>query len=147
VRGRLFARVAFPSALSAVPQLPQNFARRAFSKPQLGQLFLSRAPHAVQNASPSGFSEPQLGQHMLLLYSFGCSGARKTPESSQSGGNLLLRARGPWHPIDIRRTGIHGRQQLGSLESAERRLGYLQHLLEQHSGVLGQRETLGGQVG
>ncbi len=78
MRVRLFVRAAFPSAFRAVPQLPQNFARRAFSKPQLGQLFLSRAPHSVQNAIPAGFSEPQLGQRMSPLY---CSCSRSARET------------------------------------------------------------------
>jgi hypothetical protein len=63
-----------------MPHSPQNLACGVFSKPHPGQLFWSRAPHSVQNAIPSEFSNLQLAQRMLLLYSFGRCGARKTPE-------------------------------------------------------------------
>ena len=104
-------------------------------------------PHAPQNRSPSGFSTPQLEHRIRPLYSFGCSRARKPPAPSPSGGNLLRRDRSPLHPIDIRRPGIHGRQQLCSLKSAEHNLHSLQHLSEQRRGVLNLLETLGGRGG
>ena len=72
---------------------------------------------------------------------------KETSEPSALDSHLLRRARGPLHPIDIRRPGIHGRQQLCSLKSAEHNLRSLQHLSEQRRGVLNLLETLGGRGG
>jgi hypothetical protein len=67
-------------SLSEVPHSRQNLVKGRFSNPHCGQRFSTEVPHSPQNFVPSGFSEPQLGQCMLPLYSFGRSGARKTPE-------------------------------------------------------------------
>src|SRR5215813_8866469 len=98
VRVRLLTSRGFSAAHRVVPHSPQNLACGAFSPPHWAQRRFSEVPHSVQNFSPSGFSKPQLAQRIRPLYSFGLSRARKIPARPQSGGNLLLRARGLLSP-------------------------------------------------
>jgi len=76
-RLQLLAGAGLLSVFRAVPHSGQNFAAGRACWPQLGQRGTNEIPHSSQNLALSGFSKPQLAQRMLLLYSFGRSGARK----------------------------------------------------------------------